>query len=161
MTKGEPVYGKQHWTQPFSTAERAWIAEEWAVNGHSIRAIAKAINVSVGRVTNAAYQFTNEMGTNQAYPYHVDARRAAELAVKLFRKYGTAARPSNADDIVELRSYSRARAEHAWLLRCEGEAFSKIGHRLGVSGTQARVLVLKFGRRIASAMRRATFTVSA
>jgi hypothetical protein len=47
------------------------------------------------------------------------------------------------------------RHEHAWLLRAEGFTLHQIGIRLGIKKDMARVLVLRFGRRMQRATRKA------
>ncbi len=55
-------------------------------------------------------------------------------------------------------AYSRARREHAWLLKAEGLDLRQIGKRLGTNAIQARWMVWDMGRNVASAIENATWT---
>lgn len=50
---------------------------------------------------------------------------------------------------VMLEAMRKARKEHAWLLRSEGQTLREIGGRLGISQTQAGVMIRQFGRNFA------------
>lgn len=87
----------------------------------------------------------------------IDALRAEIAATKLemaaaVESLDVANQPSwNAD------RYGAAREEHAWLLRAEGLKLREIGDRLGIGQARARVMVQRFGRRTAKAMKRTSF----
>src|ERR1700676_969013 len=49
---------------------------------------------------------------------------------------------------------SSARWEHAFLCRCEGESYKRIGERLGVGRQRAQHMVFEFSRILNWAMRR-------
>lgn len=48
--------------------------------------------------------------------------------------------------------FAMARAEHAFLLRCEGMSLTKVGRRIGVGRERTRQIVDKFSRRFRRAM---------
>jgi hypothetical protein len=60
-------------------------------------------------------------------------------------------------DAVLNRPYNMAQREHAFLLWCEGPSLIQIGRRLGVSSERVRQLILAFGKRLHSALRRTRF----
>lgn len=51
-------------------------------------------------------------------------------------------------------AYSAARLEHAFLLKCEGLTYAKVGERLDVSRDRARQMALNFSRKLATSMYR-------
>ena len=60
--------------------------------------------------------------------------------------------------IREREMLSKARREHAFLLRCEGLTYQQIGERLGMhTRNSSRIMVYKFGRELARALRKTKF----
>jgi hypothetical protein len=56
------------------------------------------------------------------------------------------------------KTFSRARSEHAWLLRAEGLTYRQVGERLGgLSVARAQQIVGTQGRRMSRALRRTIF----
>lgn len=58
------------------------------------------------------------------------------------------------------RQWSRARAEHVWLLRAEGLKQRVIAARIGVSKSRVQQIIARQGRRVARAMRHTRITIT-
>jgi hypothetical protein len=55
-------------------------------------------------------------------------------------------------------TYYEARREYAFMLRCEGLTYKKIGERLGISHHRTSQLVWGFAKRLAQAMKQTRVT---
>lgn len=140
----------------FNKNERGWMAEQYGVEGRTLDDIAREIATKPSTVSQTLTAFCREMG-------HVhlgfDLRKSVLRALVAFLKQRWLPQkpiPRSFDR----DSYARARWEHAWLLQCEGKSSGEIGDRLGVQGQTARLLVLRFGPRMARAMRRTRFQIT-
>lgn len=140
----------------FTNKERAWMAEQYGIENRMLSEIATEIETNPSTVSQTLVAFCREMGHLHL---GADLQRVAVRGLVTFLKTGGRPQkpiPRSFDRDI----YARARWEHAWLLRCEGKSSGEIGDRLGVEGQTARLLVLRFGPRMARAMRRTRFQIT-
>jgi hypothetical protein len=149
--------------------EAAWIAAHY-LHGHTQRQIADELGLTPACINVQVRRFC-EVWARQSVELVYDSARKVVLRRALDRYLiggGVPIKPDTATKRALLRpipyfdeTYSKARYEHAWLLRAEGESLQVIGDRVGVSRERAGQMILKYGRTMTWAMLRTRFRIAA
>lgn len=143
----------------------AWLAREWTRTAYATYGeISKMTGIDKSKLSKAIRAFYDgkHILVNEPFgEYWCDVKKivnAYEQAGGQFEK------PPPSEKRLRLGHCSarenEARHEHAWLLRAEGMTLKDIGARLGLNEGRARLMVLRFGKRMMKAKRLTRFTVT-
>lgn len=154
----------------YSEPGRAWIAQEYLA-GRTQKDIGFELNVSSAAICIQIATFLRAWSGRKNLDgiYNELRRKLCQLALRhyLFETDGSILKPEPREGIYHrqivrynsVAAYYRARHEHAWLLRAEGETFRQIGERLGVSKSRAAQMVYRFGSKVRRAISKTEWTI--